>query len=170
MSKKAIRGGMIEVRQEKTGRLLVIPAHQDLLALLADMEARRIASEALSGSRSKSSTLILTSTRGTPWTQDGFRCSWSKTLAGPENADAWPLAAIQEAGLVFHGLRKSSVVTLLEAGCTDAEVASITGQSRQMVEHYARQVNQRKLAASAILKWERLQNEGLQNALQNPSR
>jgi transposase len=52
------------------------------------------------------------------------------------------------------GLRKSAVVFLLEAGCTDAEVAAITGQSREMVEHYARQVNQKRLAAAAILKWE----------------
>jgi transposase len=51
-------------------------------------------------------------------------------------------------------LRKSAVVFLLEAGCTDAEVAAITGQSRDMVEHYARQVNQKRLAAAAILKWE----------------
>lgn len=135
------------------------------------MERRREASDnAPCHTMRKASTLILTSTRGTPWTQDGFRCSWRKTLIGPEGAEAWPLSAIPAAGLVFHGLRKSSVVTLLEAGCTDAEVASITGQSRQMVEHYGRQVNQRKLAASAILKWERLQNEGLQNALQNPPR
>ncbi|MGP0042767.1 MAG: hypothetical protein ACLPJW_19035, partial [Rhodomicrobium sp.] len=47
-----------------------------------------------------------------------------------------------------------AVVFLLEAGGTDAEVSAITGQSRQMVEHYARQVNQKKLAASAVLKWE----------------
>ena len=33
-------------------------------------------------------------------------------------------------------------------------VSAITGQSREMVEHYALQVNQRKLAAAAILKWE----------------
>jgi hypothetical protein len=56
--------------------------------------------------------------------------------------------------LVFHGLRKSAVVFLLEAGCSDAETVSITGQSRDMVEHYAKQVNQRRLAAAAILKWE----------------
>jgi len=30
----------------------------------------------------------------------------------------------------------------VEAGCTDAEVAAIAGQSRDMVEHYARAVNQ----------------------------
>jgi 2-keto-3-deoxy-6-phosphogluconate aldolase len=42
---------------------------------------------------------------------------------------------------------------LVEAGCSDAETASITSQSRDMVEHYAKQVNQRRLAAAAILKW-----------------
>jgi hypothetical protein len=40
------------------------------------------------------------------------------------------------------------------AGATDAEVAAVTGQSREMVAHYSRQVNQRKLAATSILKWE----------------
>ena len=64
--------------------------------------------------------------------------------------NAWPCAG----RLVFHGLRKSAVVMLLEAGCTTAEVASITGQSYEMVEHYAKQVRQRKLAAAAIAKWE----------------
>lgn len=59
-----------------------------------------------------------------------------------------------DAGLVFHGLRKSAVVMLLEAGCTDAEVGSITGLSRKMVEHYEQRANRRRLAASAILKWE----------------
>jgi hypothetical protein len=39
-----------------------------------------------------------------------------------------------------------------------------------MVAHYARQVNQRKLAASAILKWERAGNRSLQNRLQNSDR
>ena len=43
---------------------------------------------------------------------------------------------------------------LLKTECTDAEASAITGHSRQMVDHYARQVNQRKLAAAAVLKWE----------------
>jgi integrase len=108
----------------------------------------------------RSSVRILTSTRGTPWTSDGFRASWAKALVGP-------LEPIREAGLVFHGLRKSAVVMLLEAGCSDAEVASITGQSRQMIEHYAKQVSQRKLSSSAILKLEHATNASLQNRLQN---
>jgi integrase len=146
MTWTAVRGGLIEVRQEKTGKHLTIPAHQNLLAVLAKVP--------------RNSVRILTSTRGTPWTKDGFRASWQKALMGP-------LTPVREASLVFHGLRKSAVVTLLEAGCSDAEVAAITGQSRQMVEHYAKQVNQKKLAASAILKWERAGNESLQNRLQN---
>lgn len=63
-------------------------------------------------------------------------------------------SAFRERNLVFHGLRKSAVAMLLEAGCTDAEVAAIIGQSRGMIAHYSIQVNQRKLALAAILKWE----------------
>ena len=80
------------------------------------------------------------------------------------------LKELRQKRLVFRGLRKSAVVMLLEAGATDAEVAAITGQSREMVAHYSRQLSQRKLAAAAILKWEASDpsaahtgNEGLQN-------
>lgn len=51
-----------------------------------------------------------------------------------------------------HGLRKNAVNALLEAGCTIAEVASITGQTFQVVEHYAAQMNRRKLSKAAIVK------------------
>lgn len=123
------------VRQEKTRKFLAIPIHRDLKAILDTIPRRAVT--------------ILTSTDGRPWTKDGFKTSWGKHK--PEVTK----------GLVFHGLRKSAVVTLLEAGCTDAEVAAITGQSREMIEHYARMVNQGRLAAAAILKWEKahLQNE-----------
>ena len=66
----------------------------------------------------------------------------------------------RERELVFHGLRKSAVVFLLEAGCTDAEVSAITGQSRGMIVHYAREVNQKKLAATAVLKWQAASESG----------
>ena len=60
-------------------------------------------------------------------------------------------------------MSQSAVVILLQAGCTDAEVAAITGQSRRMIEHYAKRVSQEKLAAAAILKWERSGNEDCKN-------
>jgi hypothetical protein len=92
--------------------------------------------------------VVATNTRGTPWTRDGFKGSWTDEFNRPV------MNELRRRRLVFHGLRKSAVVFLLEAGCSDAETASITGQSRDMVERYAKQANQRRLAAAAILKWE----------------
>jgi integrase len=127
-----VESGLISVEQSKTGKKLRITAHRELLQILQEVPKRSVT--------------VLTNRRGAPWTKDGFKSSWSKEMSRPEME---PLK-----GLVFHGLRKSAVVFLLEAGCTDAEVSAITGQSRQMVEHYARMVNQERLAAAAVLKWE----------------
>ena len=55
---------------------------------------------------------------------------------------------------VPHGLRKNAVIALLEHGCTVAETAAITGQTYQVVEHYAAQVNSRKLGKAAIVKFD----------------
>ncbi|WP_439544541.1 hypothetical protein [Hyphomicrobium sp.] len=108
--------------------------HRDLKPMVANLKHESVT--------------ILVNSDGLPWTKDGFKASWNKQM----NVDAF--ATLRSRRLVFHGLRKSAVVFLLEAGCTDAEVCAITGQSREMVEHYAKQVNQRRLAATAILKWE----------------
>jgi hypothetical protein len=94
----------------------------------------------------KRSVMILTTSSGTPWTKDGFKASWSGALGPPSQKvgplpQPHPLWPLRRAGLVFHGLRKSAVVMLLEAGCTTAEVAAITGQSFEMVERYALQIN-----------------------------
>jgi integrase len=131
MKWSAIRAdGTILVTQEKTSKVVAVPQHRNLRIVLDTVPRRAVT--------------VLTSTDGTPWTDGGFTASWRKNKP--------PL--VKAGGLVFHGLRKSAVVMLLEAGCTDAEVRSITGQSQKMVEHYAKMVNQEKLAAAAILKWE----------------
>lgn len=64
-------------------------------------------------------------------------------------------AATHGADVVPHGLRKNAVNALLEAGCSVAETASISGQTLQLVEHYAKQRDQVKLSDSAVLRWER---------------
>lgn len=61
------------------------------------------------------------------------------------------------AGVMLGGREhwcKNDVNALLEAGCTIAEVSAITGQTHQVVEHYAAKVNRRKLGKSAIVKFE----------------
>lgn len=56
--------------------------------------------------------------------------------------------------IVPHGLRKNAVIALLECGCSIAETSAISGQTLQMVEHYAQGRNQSRLASAAILKWQ----------------
>jgi integrase len=136
MKHSHIRQGLIAVEQGKTGKKLWIPMHAELKRILSDMRGK--------------GEFVLTSARGGEWTTDGFKTAWQRQMADKK------LKALRKEGCVFHGLRKSAVVMLLEAGCTDAEVSAITGQSREMVVHYAQAVNQRKLAATAILKWEAL--------------
>ena len=55
---------------------------------------------------------------------------------------------------VPHGLRKNAVGKLLEVGCSVGQVRGITAQSLKMIEHYARNFNQRSAARSAMDKWE----------------
>lgn len=134
MRRSHIRGNEIRVKQEKTDARLWIQIHRDLRTILDEMP--------------KTSLFLLTNSRGTAWTQDGFRASWQSEV------NSRPFRVLRKRRKVFHELRKSAVVFLLEAGCSDVEVSSTTGQSRQMVEHYAKSVNQRRLARAAILKWE----------------
>ena len=61
---------------------------------------------------------------------------------------------LRDAGLVFHGLRKNAVNTLLEVGCTEAEVSAIVEMSEQMVRHYSKDVNRSQLNLSGSLKME----------------
>jgi hypothetical protein len=68
--------------------------------------------------------------------------------------DVDQLAMLRERRRVFHGLRKSAVAMLLGMDCAGTEVAAITEQSHDLVEHDARRANQLRLAASAVLKWE----------------
>ncbi|MGK2286906.1 tyrosine-type recombinase/integrase [Pedomonas sp. V897] len=54
----------------------------------------------------------------------------------------------------FHGLRKNACNNLAEVGCTPHEISAITGQSLEIVEHYTRRANRKRLASAAILKLE----------------
>ncbi|OIQ25455.1 MAG: hypothetical protein BM562_17220 [Alphaproteobacteria bacterium MedPE-SWcel] len=59
----------------------------------------------------------------------------------------------KELGLVgygFHGLRYSAAGELAEAGCTDHQIAAITGhKSLSMIQKYSKSANQKRLAKQA---------------------
>ena len=90
--------------------------------------------------------IILISTDGRPWTPDGFRASWGK--------------ACKKAGIIdvtFNDLRGTAVTRLALVGCTEAQIATITGHSLRDVRsildaHYLHR--DIELARSAITKLE----------------
>jgi integrase len=129
----AYDGSRIRLRQSKGGSRVVIPVGAPLKAAL-DATPKR-------------STIMLTTADGRAWTPDGFRASWGK--------------ACKRAGVVgvtFHDLRGTAVTRLAIAGCTEAEIATITGHSLRSVRaiidtHYLSR--DPALAESAIRKLER---------------
>lgn len=129
----AYDGKTIRLRQGKTGRRVVIPVGAPLKVAL-DATPRR-------------STVVLTNGDGVPWTADGFRSSWAKACGK---------AGVT--GVTFNDLRGTAVTRLALAGCTEAEIATITGHSLRDVRsildaHYLHR--DPALAESAIRKLER---------------
>jgi integrase len=100
----AYDGTHIRLRQSKTGVRVQIPVGAPLKVAL-DVAAK-----------SKRSPTILLNSDGRPWTQDGFRASWGK---------ACDKAGID--GVTFNDLRGTAVTRLAIEGCTEAEIATITG-------------------------------------------
>lgn len=131
-----VKGNKIEVAsQAKTGHRLLIPLHP----VLAD-EINRV---------EKNSIYILYGRYRQPFTQDALRDRLKVVLRALElytqNEDA-----NDEYHYHFHGLRKNAVNALLEAGCSHAQVSSITGQTLATIQHYAARLNREKLAGEAI--------------------
>jgi hypothetical protein len=52
----------------------------------------------------------------------------------------------------LHGLRKRACVELAEAGCSDAQIQSVTGQSPETVAKYRKEANRREMLRAAQMK------------------
>lgn len=118
----------VEVVQDKTKKPLSIPIHSALKAELA--------------TRARGEGPICLTIHGKPMRDDNAR----KILKA--------FSAAAGAPSVPHGLRKNAVIALLEAGCSVAQTAAVSGQSLSMVEWYARRRNQSTLADAAMEAWE----------------
>jgi integrase len=100
----AYDGTHIRLRQSKTGARVTIPVGAPLKAAL--------------DAATKHGPLILTNSLRRPWTSHGFQSSWG--------------IAARKAGIVgvtFHDLRGTAVTRLAIVGCSEAEIAYITGHS-----------------------------------------
>jgi integrase len=107
----AYDGTHIRLRQSKTGRAVTIPVGAPL----------KVALDAATGDgplinwRTRP---ILTNTLARPWNSHAFQVAWAN--------------ATRQAGIIgrtFHDLRGTAVTRLAVAGCTEAQIASITGHS-----------------------------------------
>jgi integrase len=124
----AIQDNVLAVKQRKTGKNLWIPLHPVLSEALDKIERIGVT--------------IVSRQDGQPITEFGFNRNWRRQQA-----------KLKLINRPFHGLRRNAVNALLEAGCTIPEVCSITGQSFEMVQHYAREVDNLRLAQTAMGRW-----------------
>lgn len=129
MHRDAVEGNGIWVVQEKTKKKLLIPLHSAIRDLVL-----------------KAPGVICPKAHdGTAFTTDQFHAALGRARA--KLPEGHPVKAV-----VFHGLRKNATVNLLEAGCSEAEVSSITGMSLAMVVHYGKGARQKRLAREAMAK------------------
>lgn len=131
MGRQHIRDNCISVRQQKTGQELRIPIHRELARIIAATGSGNL-------------TFLVTNEKqvrqSKPFTGAGFT-NWFREMC-------------KEAGLPHcssHGLRKAMARRLAEAGCSEHEIAAITGhRSLQEVRRYTAAANQVVLAQRAI--------------------
>lgn len=124
-----LRSNKIVMQQQKTGKPMLIQMHSDLIAELEATPRRGMT--------------IIAHENGEPVAAGQVR------VALKAFGDKLGFAVVP------HGLRKNAVNSLLRAGCTIPEVQAITGQSVEMVMHYAKRVDQGAMSEAAIIKFER---------------
>jgi integrase len=126
MGRQHVRDGVIRVRQFKTGTELSIPLHAELQAIIAESAAGQMT--------------FLVTEFGKPFASAGFG-NWFR-----EQCD---MANLRHCSA--HGLRKAAARRLAEAGCTEHEIASITGHaSLREITRYTKAADQKKLAVTAM--------------------
>ena len=128
--------GKVRVIQEKTRKAMLLPLHGRFRPIVEEGLAR------------EPEFFIPRRCGSKPVSTGAFRAYFNREIRKPA------LRRILEAELTLHGLRKFATCSLLEVGCTTAEVSAITGHSLAMIELYARMRNQETLAESAMEKWE----------------
>lgn len=129
MGKANLSNGVLSLTQQKTKTKLRIALHRQLASII-EQDAPP---DAL---------LFLVNDKGRPLTESGLR----------QRIQKWA----KERGhhVVPHGLRKNAAIALAEAGCSTAEIESITGQSLKMIEHYIKDRDKEHLSRAAVFKLE----------------
>ena len=126
MGRQHVRGGVLSLRQQKTGAQIDIPVIPDLQAALDAMPVT-------------DHLAFLTTEAGQPFTAAGF--------------GGWFRERCDEAGLQHcsaHGLRKAAATRLADRGATEHQLMAWFGwTSSREAERYTRRVNRKSLSRTA---------------------
>ena len=129
IGRQHIRAGALTVKQEKTGKALVIPMHPELRAILDATPSEHLT--------------FLVTTTGKPYGPNHFSETfreWCDAVGLPKRCSA-------------HGLRKAACRRLAEAGASANEIASISGHANlNEVARYTKAADQARLARNAMAK------------------
>jgi integrase len=125
MSWADIEGDFMRVYAQKTKSHLKVAMMPELAERLNRLDKKAVT--------------ILTNANGHSWSRTGLRLK----------LQAWA----RERGhkVVPHGIRKNAVISLLEAGCTPAQVQGITDQTLPVIQLYAKKVNKLTLGRAAVV-------------------
>jgi integrase len=127
MGRQHIRDGVLTVKQQKTGKPLMIPVHPELRTILDATPSGHL-------------TFLVTAT-GKPYGGNHFSESFRE----------WCDAAGLSKRCSAHGLRKAACRRLAEAGCSANEIASISGHaSLDEVARYTKAADQARMARNAM--------------------
>lgn len=129
MGRQNVSGGVLSIRQQKTGAMVDIPLLPELQAQLEHVPGSQM--------------IFLCTEAGKPFTSAGFG-NWFR--------DACDAAGLPK-GYSAHGLRKAGAVRLAEAGCTEQEIKAWGGWTTlKEVQRYTAAASRKKLARSAAVK------------------
>ena len=118
----------ITTGKSKRRQQAIIPLYDDLKNVLAAIPKR--------------STTILTSSKGRPWTKDGFGSSFSKAKAAAGMADA---------DLHFHDLRGTAATRFYTAELPERVIAEMMGWQEEHVARIVRRYVGRNAATLAVI-------------------
>lgn len=136
-----IRGDRIRVLTEKTRLELWIPIHRDLAPVIARCRQR--------GDRP-----FIHSPGGQAMTPDTFRALYDRERLRNRKHGVNPFERFMEDKITPHGLRKSAVVKLREAGVSAEDIGLLVGMSLPMVNHYSQGWDKAQRTQQAMQKWE----------------
>jgi integrase len=127
LGRQHLRHGVLHVQQQKTGTKLAIPVHYELQAILDATPGEHLT--------------FLTTRDGSPFSPAGFGNLFRK----------WCDEAGLPRGLSAHGLRKACCTRLADAGCSEKQIAAVSGHlSMSEVGRYTKAADQARLARDAI--------------------